>query len=248
MTRAVLAALVLLAVGCGGERAPTRPAAAPSLKEAGKLLERESARIQVSGEFKTAEGPGLRISGSGVAGPDPYRAQVNFTYTTDEGVASWTAKKIGQERFLSSQELAALLPDNKQWLRASGVAGAPNVMVPYDYNDFLEGAKRVQRLESGEIRGQRVTHYHAEFDVHDAAEAATEASREFAQAMVGDQAMPVDVWLDGDGRPVRVQLAMRNKDGSSMTSRVDIVKWGVPVEVEPPPPALVAEESELSGS
>jgi hypothetical protein len=245
--RKLLAGCVLVFVLVAGFITLRATQAETTLFGASQVLERETVRIEVGGGI---EGPAFSatISGEGVASPDPYRAEVEFQYETTEGVVEWTAIKTDQDRFLASPQMAKAMPSGKRWLRATDVPGAANVMIPHDYRSFLERAKDVEKLDDSVLRGQRATHYKGVIDSQEAIDDAEAPSKEFAETMISERPITIEAWLDEDDRPLRLAVRVHQTDGAVVNMHVDILEYGVRVDVQEPPAAQVAEQSELKQS
>jgi hypothetical protein len=228
----------LLLGGCGGSEA-RQAASAPSLKDASKVLEKESVRVEVGQDY-TLGSESVTMRGNGLAKPYPYRVQVEARQENSEGVVEFELRKIGQLRFFSSPQLAKAIPDGKRWVRATQTGGLPNVLVPRDHVDFLTNARDLRRA-SAELRGQQVTHVRGRVDPNDFEGEDGEAF----QKLIGDNRLTIETWLDGQGRPLRIAMEWKDTRGGVMKSYVDILEYGPTVEVDTPAAADVAQESEL---
>ena len=113
---------------------------------------------------------------------------------------------------------------------------------------YLKGVSdAVEEAGKGKVRSVPTTRYRATIDLEKAAEAEEGAAREATRKMaeqLGARELPVEVWLDEDGRVRRYRMTMpvakAPQGGPSMEGRVTVVQelwdFGVPVRVEPPPP------------
>lgn len=127
----------------------------------------------------------------------------------------------------ASNPLAAGFQDPTQvlaWLQASG-------------ND-------VEDLGEEDIRSEKAKHFRTVLNLRDAANqlgGEHEAQIEDAINMLETDEMPVDLWINGDGLPVRLQYAMSFENSSEslladakMTFTMDYFDWGKPVRVDVP--------------
>jgi hypothetical protein len=70
---------------------------------------------------------------------------------------------------------------------------------------------------------------------------------------LGDAEMPVDVWVDADGLPRRLQIdlggmvAAMGLDGGSAVMTIEFFDYGVPVDIEVPSPDEVTPITEVLG-
>jgi hypothetical protein len=140
------------------------------------------------------------------------------------------------------------LPKGKTWVHADqSTPGMLNALVAVDYVDFHTHAIDVREQGTAVLRGQKVTIYSGAFDTAKwARETEGETAQQFAALAETNPRLPVKVWLDEEGRPARIATDIRSGDGGRTKAMVDILEWGVPVDVQPPPAAQIAEASELS--
>ena len=121
---------------------------------------------------------------------------------------------------------------------------------PTDQLGYLRGVSEgVEEVGEEKVRGVTTTHYEATIDPKKAAEQEEEqgAARRATEGMaeqIGSDEIPVEVWIDGEGRVRRyamsVPLPNTSEGGSAAGGDVTVVQelydFGVPVRVEPPPP------------
>ena len=122
----------------------------------------------------------------------------------------------------------------------------------------------VEKVGQEKIRGVSTTHYRAVMDLRKtAAQEGTEAQKAYDKMteQMGTGEIPVDVWLDEQGRARRFQMDMTTTVPAPATDPVaggatteekirvtmtqDIFDFGVPVEVSPPPPEKTMSFEEL---
>jgi hypothetical protein len=138
----------------------------------------------------------------------------------------------------------------------AGSAGAPlgGASDPAAMLDMLRGlADDVQELGPDEVRGVRVSGYAGTISVDDALAAVPADDRarlELQLDTVGGTDIDVEVWVDDDGLPRRLVLALGEVLAAtglegSMRMTMDLFDYGRPVEVTPPPPEETIPMSEL---
>lgn len=106
--------------------------------------------------------------------------------------------------------------------------------------DLLRGAEGpVRRLGDDRVRGVRTMHYRATVDMARALARVPTARRpdldRFAAAMPRRR-LPVDVWVDVQGRARRITYARPR-----LTLTIELFDFGVGVDVGPPPAQQVTE-------
>ncbi len=127
---------------------------------------------------------------------------------------------------------------------------------------YLRGvAGSVDKLGTGKVRGTQTTHYRAVVDLDKAAAKGgpkTQRTYDKIERQLGTSKLPVEAWLDGQGRVRRFLMSMTIplQDAASTgadhgaTAKTTIVEefydFGTPVEVSPPPPDQTADLAELT--
>jgi hypothetical protein len=125
---------------------------------------------------------------------------------------------------------------------------------PSSQLDALLGVAKngVDTVGNETLRGVATTHYHADIDVAAAIDRLPQRFKdrfeEALNAVSGADELPVDVWLDADGR-VRKQetsITVRVK-GKRVSEKIafEYVEFGVPVDVEAPPADQVIDLEEF---
>lgn len=126
---------------------------------------------------------------------------------------------------------------------------------PTQILSWLKGTgDSVAEVGTDKIRGEEATHYRATLNLRDALnelDGEERAKLEEVLDMLGDDEIDVDVWINGDDLPVRVEYVMafekteaEGLNGAKMTFRMDYFDWGKPVRVEVPDPSEVKDFSE----
>lgn len=162
----------------------------------------------------------------------------------------------------------------KKWLRLDlEAAGDPELAAavqaqqqrtPAQILDFLEAAAgTIEQVGTEEVRGVATTRYRAALDARKAAEAQLEAvpeeqreqvrkTVEASLAQLGSTSMPVDLWVDAEGRLRRLETAATVPAGAkgaatSLSMSMELFDFGVAVDAEPPPAAEVVDISRGTG-
>lgn len=131
---------------------------------------------------------------------------------------------------------------------------------PSQMLEWLRGVSGdVQVVGDEEVRGVTATHYAGTIDFNKVADQAPaelrdqmKASIDMMTEAIGTSTVPFDVWIDEQGRAVRLQQAFEFKQGAtqgaSMSMTVDIFDFGTDVDIDIPPPSQTSDFSELMGS
>jgi hypothetical protein len=175
-----------------------------------------------------------------------------------------TERLVDGAVYMKSGLFAGISGAQKQWVKidlnqlgmssaadlGAGQSGDPSQVLSY-----LRGLTgHVDEVGTDEIRGVQTTHYRATTSLQKALERLPEEQRKTLEATVqnlGDTTIPIDVWVDGDGRVARVatQYTM-NVSGQSISAdmQFDYFDYGTPADVQAPPADQVADLSGLASS
>ena len=128
--------------------------------------------------------------------------------------------------------------------------------------NFLRGVSDdVKEVGKEDVRGTETTHYTATVDLTKAAEQAPPDVRDDVQQaaqQLGTSRLPVDAWIDEDGRLRRERFSIDlskvqtpggggGVPGGTLTTTVELFDFGVDVEVSEPPPEQVTDLTTLVG-
>lgn len=113
----------------------------------------------------------------------------------------------------------------------------------------FEQAGTIESTEQADLNGEQTTHYKITVDVQKLAENQKDATLKQAMQEAiksGLKDFPVELWVNGDGLPVRMSIEMPTPDPTSgkavpVKVQVDYTKWGEPVTIEAPPADQVGE-------
>lgn len=120
--------------------------------------------------------------------------------------------------------------------------------------DYLEGVDGMEQVGRARVRGVPVTHYRGVVDLHSLLdELPSDASASMKQAMeaTGMTSFPMEVWIDDDGLPRRLEYsvsfpaALGSPTTGSAKIRMDYFAYGVPVDIDLPAPDEVVDLMEL---
>ena len=123
---------------------------------------------------------------------------------------------------------------------------------------FEEAGATVEVIGQETVNGVEATHYRAVFDTEALLAQATpeERARLEAQGPLPAEALPIDVWISGDGLVVRFVMEIDGSDvqtapGESferMTMRYDLFDLNGDVDIQPPPASEVTDIEDLEGA
>jgi hypothetical protein len=150
--------------------------------------------------------------------------------------------------------------DGKKWLAlnlaqygqsqgSSGSLGSLQQTNPANMLDSLRGVGAVTRIGTDTIDGSQTTHYRTVIDPDRAAASAQPDQRARIRAAF-DQvgAIPVDVWIDGEGRTRKFSMIIDVPGEGDVNASFEYYDYGASVDVSAPPADEVADLSSLVGS
>lgn len=242
--------------GPTGEATPTAPVAttAPSVPagptgSAVTVLKNSGAALKAAGSARTTisysvsvGGHTQQVSGSGVQ-----------DFRTDD--AQLVLKTMGQSletRVIGGTTYtrlpAAAAPGGKTWLKAGGAGSASGLTDPTQAFQVLGASLgSAKNLGSAKVDGVATTHFSTIVDLSGA------ASGNSALAPVkklGVTKVPLQIWVDQQGRPRRITESFSGKSADTGTVALKLTlgysDFGVPVKVTAPPASQVT--TSLSGA
>lgn len=265
--------LAVLGGACGDSSGGTNPLATIVLA-ADKTHEAGSARIFMNMQM---EAPNGRMTTTGEGAVDMATKQGEMTMEMEMPDAPAGTPDLGTTEaifegttiYMKMPALSAQLPPGKPWvsfdlqkvgeqlgmdLGALMQAGGSD---PSQSLQYLRGASgEVETVGEEEVRGAPATHYKATIvfdkvvseapeDLQDAIEPTIDILREW----LGADQMPIDVWIDDEGRMVRQQQSFDYEagpaQGTSVSMTMEMFDFGTEVDVEPPSPSEVTDLGEL---
>lgn len=263
-----LTALVALAVTGCAERAKASPmevlvASAEETREAG------TSRLAVLVE---AEQPALKLGGDGVFDYASRRGRIAMDLSSlgVPGGGTSTVLVAGTVFYIELPPAAASQLGGKSWIKVDlaelgkmqgidlGQLNSLQGNDPAAALDFLRGASEdTRKVGEEKVRGADTTHYAATLDLDKAAQSLDAEVRddfERATAQLGTRQMPVDVWIDGDGRLRKMTYALDTSKlqgapaggaAGTVKTTVELFDFGVEVDVQEPPVDQVTDLSQL---
>ncbi len=189
----------------------------------------------------------------------------------DTSPEDWKLDAIvdGDVVYLRFPPLAKELPDGKTWIKGnakelsqsgtSGLdqAGALSGMDARDVFSFLEGVSgTIEAVGSEDVRGVSTSHYRATLDptkltaLVPADQQGSLGGIDEAAKQAGLTDLPIDVWVDADGRvrklSIELDAKMPGSDASLQASLVvEVYDYGMPLDLELPPADQVADAATL---
>lgn len=131
---------------------------------------------------------------------------------------------------------------------------------PSQMLEWLRGVSGdVQVVGEEDVRGAPATHYKGNIDFNKVADQAPAELREQMKTSidamteaVGTSTLPFEVWIDEQGRAVRMVQSFDFEQGAtagaSMSMTIDIFDFGTDVDIEIPPASETTDFGELMGS
>ncbi len=268
----VVAAIVVTLSACGSGSGSTAAPhgrhaveliAASADQAAGARSARMSGEITVTtkGETKTLPLDGAVDFGTGA-----------FTFTYDlsqlglPGAASTKiqARMVDGALYLNLGDLSggadrglSALTGGKTWVKmdlgslglgAPGSSGGLSEANPSGLLDLLRGVGAVKTIGTETLRGVETTHYRATIDPARALARTPAALRGRVQRGLGaiGGTIPVDVWIDGDGRARKIETDVDAKAATVATS-IEYYDFGTDVSVTAPPASDTFDFSDMLG-
>jgi len=123
-------------------------------------------------------------------------------------------------------------------------------MQPSQYIAQLTQSGDVHVVGTETVNGVSTTHYAGTVSMHDELSHYSPQLRAELQPMLdkaGFTSSVIDIWLDGKGLVRRVKTSAQGGKGTFAFS-MDVLAYGVPVDVTPPPASQVADMGQLTGA
>lgn len=276
---AILAVVALLLAGGGSGGSNVARVAPGRLAEAADVTTRAGgAQVAIVGTVSAPELPTpLTLSGTGHVNFDPSEAQLTFTMSGFPAAeqaeipgGTLTMNEIYKSAtlYMESSLLAGKLPGGARWMKLdlSSVGEAmgldPSSLTssganPTQYLSYLkDGAGTATVVGREVVRGVPTTHYKSELNLLKAAEAQAGANRAQAHtafqklvAETGQSSLPVEVWLDAQGRVRRMSLAIDvAASGHDVQTKMqtEYFDFGASASVNPPAEVEVYDATEAA--
>jgi hypothetical protein len=248
------------------EAEPAAGGAALIAEAAGKTAAAGSARV---GTTVRITDPGLgqvRFSGRGAFDFDRREGELALRLVEgDDGGYGRSSQAVFQDTSAYYRLPSGALPGGKRWIRlelqdvsdASSLGLGPLVQGsqadPSQHLLWLTALDpAVSRIAEEEVRGVRTTRYRAAVDLGrlerqapPGKEAEWGAYVQMLRDGLGLEFIPVEVWVDDDGRVRRLQHELGFADGRRAAVTTELSDFGVDVSAKAPPPGQVAALSDL---
>jgi hypothetical protein len=267
------AVLAMVAAGCSSSSNAVQSGKSPRQIVLASVSTTESAnsaaiRISVSvsgtpsiGGLVPSSGPSrsisLSISGSGAYSFAQRTGQFTISLPASDQSPAVTLeiREIGNDLYLSTPRLAAI-DGGKPWVhvdlsqfeqrqgQSSGPTGALSTGDPTQVLRLLQQlGGSVTEVGTANVDGVPTTEYQGQIDLSHSTTGSTVISQQMAQAL-GLQNVPVDVWVDNEGRARQVETSFTVL-GLSVKAQEQLGSFGTTVSVSAPPADQVADGSSL---
>ena len=270
--------VAVLAVACGqpaatlseGNAAQLVAASADATTDAG------TARMAMQMTMSTPQGE-VTMDADGAYDFTNRKGEMSMTMELPEGAGDMgpqTIDMVFEELviYMKYPMMTQFAPGSKPWIRMDleaigresgmdfGSMMQSGTSDPSQMLDWLRGVSGdVQVVGEEEVRGAPATHYTGTIDFNKVADQAPAVVRDRLKASIatmteaiGTSTVPFDVWIDEQGRAVRMQQSFDFKggatDGASMAMTVDIFDFGTEVDIQIPPASQTTDFEDLMGS
>lgn len=223
-----------------------------------------SAEFGISGSISAA-GQQIPLSGNGALDMRNQHMRMSMSFPIP-GFGSLKMDELfdGNAFYIHLPEsLASRLPGGKAWMKldldALGKSAGvdlkqlmqSNQSNPADMLKALKGVGTSHKIGTENIGGAPTTHYRADIDPNKAADRmpdkkSADAVKQLFQSS-GVSSVPVDVWIDRAGRVRRESMKFSTSE-MSMDMTIEFTRFGVPVDVTPPPADQVMDAGALLGA
>jgi hypothetical protein len=132
--------------------------------------------------------------------------------------------------------------------------GGSTTQDPAQALDYLKGAGTSRKLGTETVNGTQTTRYHVDVDLRKveakSGDPAAKSSIEKLIQTTGTPTIPVDVWVDGRHlvrrEQVKYDMAVQGHR-ASLDMTIDLTRFGVNVDAQPPAADDVVDAAELAG-
>jgi hypothetical protein len=186
----------------------------------------------------------MTMTGMQVAGQDvgtltalitPQAMYVKMPMLADQLGKPWFELKFSDIKAASGLDFGQLTSQAQQ-------------MQPAQYIEQLAASGDVRAVGTETVNGIRTTHYSGSVSIEESLSHYSEAMRrqlETTMKQSGFTGSDIDVWLDDKGLVRRVRSSAVGGKGTFSLS-MDVLAYGVPVDVTPPPASQVADLGQLA--
>ncbi len=282
VSTAAVAALTLAGCGGGSSGAASGASRVGLIAaSAAKTTEATSARMSMTMSFEGAETGSTGTIG--IDGAVDFRTGDTVMEMSGDALGGLGLGSVGSGTgpvevrmvdgvmYMGARGLAAEEPvlQGKEWIRFDvkaladrlGVdAGSAGALDQSDLTGSLDALRGVsgdvEEVGHEKVRGADTTHYRAEIDPEKALDEVPEAQREQAAKALeklGGASLPVDVWIDGDGRTRKLSMTVDSDrlgvdapgGPAKATVTYELYDFGVEVDATAPPAETVLDLGEM---
>jgi hypothetical protein len=224
-----------------------------SMADAASRIEGESMRMRFAMGVVSSDGT-FSASGEGVVSADNTRGELDMKLEMEgePEPIEMRMRNIDDDFWYRMPQVDHMLPQGKRWIHEVDNVTPAQSLTPSEFAAFLAEADEVEKVGETEVRGQQTTHYRGMLDIEKLGDEIGGETKERLERAI-EQAdpepgqkigFPVEAWISEDGMPVRMSFKCGNAQ-ESFDMTIDVLEYGVPVEVEPPPASKTIEQSEF---
>lgn len=219
-----------------------------SLARAAENLDGQNVRMHVTLGY-VQDGEEFSMVGTSVQSADGSQARmdVDTLYEGQDEPLPQTYMSIGDDLWVGGKGFEALLPEGKRWIYTVDATAMPQTMTLSEFADFLTEADGIEDKGETVVRGTPATHYQGRVSIRDLAEKSDGAYAKRVAAALRDEdvTLPLEAWISGEGKLVRMALTVDGgKDSFSMTA--DILEYGASTAtIKAPPKDETISEAEF---
>jgi hypothetical protein len=272
LTIAAATVVAVATAGCGAEdkakdAAGDAKATLDPVAQAASATERQGGGIAMTlkGGVRAA-GQDVPMSGHGVI--DRAGRKGTFTIKIAAGGRSITMDEVldGKVVYLKSDLFGGKLPGGKHWLKVDLAAeaakrgidlnalGGSTTQDPAQALDYLKGAGTSRKVGTATVNGTQTTRYHVDVDLRKvAAKSGDPDAKSSVEKLIrttGTPTIPVDVWVDAKHlvrrEQVKYDMTVQGQK-ASLDMTIDLTRFGVKVDAQPPAAGDVVDASALAG-
>jgi hypothetical protein len=248
----IAAAVVATAIAIFAVLSLSNGSAVSPLAEAGERIEGQSMRMNFALNMPVPEEEHIQMDFKGelISNAEGTIGKLDGVYSFDKEIEEDVPAEmliIGDDMWARFKAFKGLMPKGKPWVHMVDTTSAPETLTPREYARFLANADEVDEVDDdAPINGKPTTHYKGVVDVREMAdEIGGDTEDRFEEMLAGNTLkIPVEAWIGRDGLPQRIKVTFEQM-GKSMSMSADILEYGVPVDVKPPPKQRTIEEAEF---
>ncbi len=260
---AALAALLVVASGCGGGTGSGsgggQSGANPIAQAASNTSRAGSVKLEFGISGKGVKGGGRGVFDTGTTGS----GRLSMTVEGTGGATTVDTIVDGTVLYMRSPVFQQVIPAGKEWVRLDLAQLAKQQGVdlgslvdsnptPNGALAYLQGSTgKVRDLGKEKVKGVETTHYRATIDLERAAQRAKGSTRQSIRRVIdvaGVKRLPVDVWVGDDGYVRKVTYRQHSGRTQSAKITMELYDFGSPVTITPPPAAAVIDFEKLLGA